>query len=93
AKLTVTHADGQSEIMTLTNGVHVVDYNNDSLECPGSKQVPGLVTGGQLRLITQTLKGTSPVTKVTLESFNNAVAPTFVAVTAETADTTAVATK
>jgi uncharacterized protein len=94
AKVTVTHADGKSEIMTLTNGVHVVDYNNPSLEASGSKNIPGLVTGGQVRLITQVLKNNkSPVTKLTIESFNNAVAPTFVAVTAETADTASVATK
>ena len=36
AKFTLTHADGATQSFTLSNGVHVVDYINPSLECPGS---------------------------------------------------------
>jgi hypothetical protein len=52
-----------------------------------------VVKDGQIRMITFNLKGKAPLTKVTLESFNNAVAATFAAITAEAAETTAVANK
>ncbi|MBM3837538.1 MAG: hypothetical protein FJ398_06180 [Verrucomicrobia bacterium] len=84
AKITVTHADGRSELWTLTNGVHVVDYINSTHECPESKQVPDLLTGGQVRTFSREIKNPAPIQRITLESFNNAVAPTFVAITAET---------
>ncbi|MBI2947839.1 MAG: ThuA domain-containing protein [Verrucomicrobia bacterium] len=83
AKITVTHADGQSESWTLANGVHVVDYINSTHECPESKQVPDLLTGGQVRTFSREIKNPAPIQKIALESFNNAVAPTFVAITAE----------
>ncbi|HUR47667.1 MAG TPA: PVC-type heme-binding CxxCH protein, partial [Candidatus Saccharimonadales bacterium] len=93
AKLSVLHANGESESFTLSNGVHVVDYNNGSAECPGSRRVEGVVRDGQIRTMTFNIKGTAPVTKITLESFNNTVAPTFAAITAEVPETTAVANK
>jgi putative heme-binding domain-containing protein len=86
AKFTATHADGSTQAWTLTNGVHVVDYINPSHECPGSKKVEGIVQGTQVRLYTQPLRNASPLTRLTIESFHNAVAPTFVAVTAELLD-------
>ncbi|MBI4659971.1 MAG: ThuA domain-containing protein [Verrucomicrobia bacterium] len=88
AKITVTHSDGQTETWTLANGVHVVDYINNSHECPESKQAPDLVNGGQVRTFSREIKNPAPIQKIALESFNNAVAPTFVAITAETAEHT-----
>ena len=61
----------------------------EAINLIGSKQVQGVVQDGQVRLITRTLNHASPLTRVTLESFNNAVAPTFVALTVETAETSA----
>ena len=84
AKITVTHTDGQSETWTLANGVHVVDYINSTHECPESKQVPDLLNGGQVRTFSRDIKNPAPIQRITLESFNNSVAPTFVAITAET---------
>ena len=86
AKITVTHSGGQTEFWTLTNGVHLVDYINNTHECPESKQVPDLVNGGQVRTFSRELKIRTPIQKIALESFNTAVAPTFVAITAETAE-------
>ncbi len=85
AKFTLTHADGETESFTLTNGVHVVDYINPELECPGSKKVTGIVTdrGNQVRLLSKAIKGKAPITKLSIESFNNGVAATFAAITLE----------
>ncbi len=83
AKITLTHADGEIETWTLTNGVHLVDYNAAGLECPGSKKVDGIVTDGQIRLISRAVKGKAPITKIVLESFDTITAPTFAAVTLE----------
>ena len=93
AKLTATYADGQKESWTWTNGVHFVDYNNASLECIGSKKAVGIVNDGQIRVITQKLSGKTALTRIALESFNNAVAPTIAAITVETAESTATASK
>jgi putative membrane-bound dehydrogenase-like protein len=83
ARFTLTHADGETESFTLTNGIHVVDYINPSLDCPGSKKVDGVVTDHQIRLLTRSVKGKAPITKLSIESFNNTVASTFAAITAE----------
>ena len=83
AKIILTHADGETETWTLTNGVHLVDYNGDAFECPGSKKVDGIVTDGQIRLISRAVKGKAPITKIALESFDNITAPTFAAVSLE----------
>ena len=85
ATFTLTHADGETESFTLTNGVHVVDYINPELECPGSKKVSGIVMerGSQIRLLSKAVKGKAPITKLAIESFNNGVAATFAAITLE----------
>ncbi len=83
AKITVTHADGEIEAWTLTNGIHMVDYIGAGLECPGAKKVEGIVTDGQIRLISRAVKGKAPITKIALESFDTVVAPTFAAITLE----------
>jgi putative heme-binding domain-containing protein len=85
ATFTLTHADGETESFTLTNGVHVVDYINPELECPGSKKVSDIVTerSCQIRLLSKAVKGKAPITKLTMESPNNSVAATFAAITLE----------
>jgi putative membrane-bound dehydrogenase-like protein len=85
AKFTLAHADGETESFTLTNGFHVVDYINPELECPGSKKTTGIVTdrNNQIRLLSKAVKGKAPITKLTIESFNNGVAATFAAITLE----------
>jgi type 1 glutamine amidotransferase len=89
AKVTVKFAEGASEEFILKNAVEFADYNGVH-EVPGSKFVPEIVRGGQVRTFSRALKNKSPIQKITLESFNNAVAPTFVAITAETGEGAAV---
>jgi putative heme-binding domain-containing protein len=82
AKITVSHSDGQNEEFTLQNGVEIADYNGTA-DVPGSKPAADLVTHGQVRTFSRALQGRAPIQKITLESFNNAVAATFVSITAE----------
>jgi putative membrane-bound dehydrogenase-like protein len=82
ATITVTHADGAQESWPLLNGVHVADYNS-TRDVPGSRAAPGLVSRGQVRVFAKAIRNRSPITTITIESHNNLVAPTFVAITAE----------
>jgi putative membrane-bound dehydrogenase-like protein len=84
AKVTVHYATGQTEEIVLKNGVEIADYNGRE-DVPGSKRVPDLVERGQVRTFSKPLKHRDVIQRMTLESFNNAVAPTFVAITAELA--------
>ncbi|HXT42341.1 MAG TPA: ThuA domain-containing protein [Candidatus Angelobacter sp.] len=84
AKITVRFADERSEEFVLKNGVEIADYNGDT-DVPGSKAAPGLLAHGQVRWFTKSLARPGVIESLALESFDNAVAPTFVAVTAETA--------
>ena len=86
AKMTVLFADGQKEEFTLKNGVEFADYNGMA-EVTGSKLVPDLVPRGQqVRWFTKYLKHSGELAKITLESPDNQVAATFVAITAELGD-------
>jgi putative membrane-bound dehydrogenase-like protein len=88
AKVTVRYAGGgQSEEITLKNGQEFADWNGFS-NVPGSKSAADLITHGQVRWFTKPLKYPDDVIQsITLESFDNAVAPGFVAITAETGST------
>lgn len=82
AKVTVTYADGATEEFTLKNGVEIADYNGVH-EVPGSTHVPDLASLGQVRTFTRELTKGGDIRKITLESFNNVVAPVFVGITAD----------
>ena len=82
AKMTVRFADGGAEEFVLRNGVEIADYIG-RFDVPGSREVPGLVGRGQVRYLYRDIKGRGVVDRITLESFNGMVAPTFVALTAE----------
>jgi len=84
-KVTLTHADGQTESTTLLNKVHFGDYNRET-DTPGSKLLKGFVRSGQLRLITIPVEKPGPVTKITFESANNGLSPVVVAITADLSD-------
>jgi uncharacterized protein len=81
-KITVHFLGGQTQEFILTNGVEVADYNGRS-EVPGSRFAPGIVSRGQVRTFSRDVRSHAPIEKITLESANNSVAPTFVAITAE----------
>jgi putative heme-binding domain-containing protein len=83
AKVTVEYADGQREEFTLRNGVEFADWNGQP-EVPGSKLVSGALTHGQVRAFSHDLARGGSIQSITLESFDNSVAPVFVAITAET---------
>lgn len=86
AKLTVEFLDGDKEEHTLKNGVEFADYNGMA-DVPGSERVDGIVPRGQqVRWFTKVLKRTGELKRISLESFNNVVAPTFIALTAEVGD-------
>ncbi|HKX62675.1 MAG TPA: PVC-type heme-binding CxxCH protein [Verrucomicrobiae bacterium] len=92
AKVTVLHGNGKSEEFVFQNGVEFVDYINPGTDVAGSKEVPGLVRRGQVRHFSRPLQHAAvAIEKITIESYNNQVAPTFVAITAETAETGATA--
>lgn len=82
AKLTAYFTDGVKEEIVMKNGDEFADYNRP-IEVPGSREAPGLVSRGQMRWFTKTLRHTGIVQKLTLESFDNFISPTFVAITAE----------
>lgn len=91
AKVTVHYDDHQNEEIVLTNGREFADWAGSN-DVPGSKAVPGLVSHGQVRWFTKSLKRNEVIESLTLESFDNVVAPTFVAITAELAGGPAVST-
>jgi putative membrane-bound dehydrogenase-like protein len=81
-KLTVQYADGQSEVHEMKNGESFADYNRE-IDVPKSTYAAGLVSRGQLRLITLDLQKTGVIAKVILESYDNGVTPVVVAMTAD----------
>ena len=84
AKVTLHFAGGGTEEMVLKNGVEFADYIG-RFDVPGSKETPDLVQRGQLRWFSKPVKSGDVIERISLESFNNAVAPVFVGITAELA--------
>jgi len=81
-KATVHFAGGNTEDLIFRNGVEFADYIRE-VDVPGSRLTRGLVRENQLRWFTVNLKNPGPVEKLVLESYDNTVAPTLVAITAE----------
>jgi type 1 glutamine amidotransferase len=84
-KVTVHYAGGTTEEIVLRNGEEFADYIAPH-DVPGSKRTSGVVTSNQLRYFSKPIAGRSMIETITLESFNNDVAPTTVAITAELAE-------
>ncbi len=81
-KVTVTRGDGTTEEIELLNGRHFADYNRE-IDVPDSKRLEGVVRSGQLRLITVPLEKAGPITKLSLESYDNGLSPVVVAITTD----------
>lgn len=81
-KVTLTHADGQMETIELLNKQNFGDYNRP-VDVPGSMLLKGFVRRGQLRLITVPVTKSGPITKITLESYNNQLSPVVISITAD----------
>lgn len=85
-RITVHTTGGQREGIVCKNGVEFSDYIGRN-EVPGSKLVPGLVRGHQMRWFSKQLNlGAVEIDRITLESTDGAAAPTILAITAELAD-------
>ncbi len=82
AKVTAYFKDGVQKEFTFHNGREFADHVA-KYDVPGSKEAAGLVRGGQVRWFTRDLGHEGDLAKLVFESFNNAIAPVFVAVTAE----------
>ena len=82
AKVTVHFKEGAPQEIILKNGEEFADYNGKN-DVPGSREAQGLVRNGQVRWFTKELGREGQIEKLTIESYNNGVAPVFVAITAE----------
>jgi uncharacterized protein len=82
AKLTLYYADAETEEIVLKNGDQFADFVRQ-IDVPGSQYAPDLLVGGQLRWFTVEPKRRTKIDKLTIESFNNPLAPVFVALTAQ----------
>jgi putative heme-binding domain-containing protein len=82
AKATIVYENNETEEVTWKNGEVFADYARP-YDVPGSKAVSDLTTSGQLRWYSISPTKKAKIHKVILESFNNHLAPTFVAVTAK----------
>src|SRR5437667_1833473 len=82
ARVTQHFAGGGTEEAVLKNGVEFADYAG-RFDVPGSKEAPDLVQRGQLRWFSKNVNGREVIERISLESFDNSVAPVFVSITAE----------
>ena len=82
-KVTVLFMGGAREEMVFRNGVEFADWLGRN-EVPGSKWLDWTVGSGQVRWFSREIKGTGVVDRLILESYDNDVSPTVVAITAET---------
>lgn len=82
ARARIEYADGKTEEITWRNGEEFADYIRP-YEVPGSKGAGDLLNAGQLRWFSIEPKRKAEIRKISLESFDNQVAPTFVALTAQ----------
>jgi len=91
AKVTVNFAGGEKQEFILRNGVEIADYIG-RYDVPGSEALNNLDDllhqGRQLRYFMRPLWRRRVVESLTLSSYANEVAPTFVAITAELGEAT-----
>ena len=81
-KVTAHYVGGAKEDIVLKNGVEIADYNGRH-DVPGSKNLNWTTGGGQIRWFSKDLKTAGVIEKLTIESYDNHVSPTFFAITAE----------
>ena len=82
-RITLHYADGTLEEKVLRNGEQFADYVQP-FEVRASKAAPELLITGQLRWFSIVPGKRGEIAKVVLESFDNHLAPVFVAMTAQT---------
>ncbi|MFM7103564.1 MAG: ThuA domain-containing protein, partial [Verrucomicrobiota bacterium] len=75
-------AGGASQEIVLRNGVEIADYNGRH-DVDGSKGLNWTTGRGQIRWFSKDVKNRAVIERLVLESYDNAVSPTFFAITAE----------
>jgi putative membrane-bound dehydrogenase-like protein len=83
-KATVHFTDGDRQVLEFRNGVEFADHIARR-DVPGSTFAPDVSQGFQVRWFSKALKKTGVIDRVELESLDNSVAPTTLAITAELA--------
>jgi putative membrane-bound dehydrogenase-like protein len=83
-KALLNFANGGTEEMVFRNGVEFADWIAP-VDVPGSKGLPDLEARGQLRVFSKEVKRHDVIDHITLESFDNGIAPTLIGITAELA--------
>jgi putative membrane-bound dehydrogenase-like protein len=81
-KLTIEHENGKKQIEELGTGDVFIDYVS-SAEVPGSKRVNGVVKRHHVRYFSLPVQDRSPVLRLVLESYDNGISPTTLAITAD----------
>lgn len=81
-KATAHFAGGGTEEMVFRNGQEIADYIGN-FDVPKSKGLAQFTRRGQIRWHSAAVRGTNVIERLTLESYDNGVAPTVFAITAE----------
>ena len=82
-KMTAVFEGGATQEILLKNGVEIADYRGRA-DVTGSKGLPSWTKGpGQIRWLTKNITKPGVIQKLVLESYDNEVAPTLFAITAE----------
>ncbi|HEX2746895.1 MAG TPA: PVC-type heme-binding CxxCH protein, partial [Verrucomicrobiales bacterium] len=81
-KVTVEHTNGAKEVTELKTGEVFIDYVSGE-DVPGSRRVDGVVKRHHVRYFALPVKQPAPVKSVILESYNNGISPTTLAITAD----------
>jgi uncharacterized protein len=87
-KATLHFAGGATEELVFRNGQEIADYIGQ-FDVPKSKALPQFTRRGQIRWHSAEVKGSGVIETLTLESYNNDVAPTLFAITADNGPRTA----
>ncbi|HLY10808.1 MAG TPA: c-type cytochrome, partial [Planctomycetota bacterium] len=82
--LTLFFAGGAKEVVELKDGVHFLDYPSNG-EVPGSKRAEGLMSQGQIRVISVPVANSSVLERMVLSSPGHGTAAVTAAITAELA--------
>ena len=82
-KLTIEHEDEKKQVEELGTGDVFIDYVSTS-EVPGSKRVNGVVKRHHVRYFSLPVRDRSPVRRLVMESYDNGISPTTLAITADT---------
>ncbi len=81
-KLTITYADGKTQVEEMYSGDIFIDYPSGD-DVPGSKRAVGVVKKKHIRYFSVPVEQRGVVKSIALESYNNGIAPTTLAITTD----------